>query len=93
MPPAIATARLEARISTELQSTLKRAAEIQGLTLTDFVISAVQDAAQKTIEQAGVIRLSLADQECFAQALLSPPKPNPALKRAFARRKKLLSAE
>ncbi len=93
MPPAIATARLEARISTELQSTLKRAAEIQGLTLTDFVISAVQDAAQKTIEQAGVIRLSLADQECFAQALLSPPKPNPALKRAFARRKKILTAE
>ncbi|MEK7811915.1 MAG: DUF1778 domain-containing protein [Pseudomonadota bacterium] len=93
MPPALATARLEARISTELQSTLKRAAEIQGLTLTDFVISAVQDAAQKTIEQAGVIRLSLTDQECFAQALLSPPKPNPALKRAFARRKKLLSAE
>ena len=93
MPPALATARLEARISTELQSTLKRSAEIQGLTLTDFVISAVQDAAQKTIEQAGVIRLSLTDQECFAQALLSPPKPNPALKRAFARRKKLLSAE
>jgi uncharacterized protein (DUF1778 family) len=93
MSTAIATARLEARISTELQSTLKRAAEIQGLTLTDFVISAVQDAAQKTIEQVGVIRLSLGDQECFAQALLSPPKPNPALKRAFARRKKLLTAE
>jgi len=93
MPAAISTARLEARISTELHATLKRAAEIQGRTMTDFVISAVQNAAQQAIEQAGVIRLSLTDQECFAQALLSPQKPTPALKRAFARRKKLLSAE
>lgn len=88
-----ATARLEARISTELHAMLKRAAEIQGCTLTDFVASAVQEAAQRAIEQAEVIRLSLADQECFAKAILSPPRPAPALGRAFARRRKLLHAE
>jgi uncharacterized protein (DUF1778 family) len=93
MPTAISTARLEARISTDLHSMLKRAAELQGRTMTDFVVAAVQDAAQRAIEQAEVIRLSLADQECFAQALLSPPKPSPALERAFARRSKLLRAE
>ncbi|MCE5180649.1 MAG: DUF1778 domain-containing protein [Betaproteobacteria bacterium] len=93
MTTATATARLEARISAELHATLKRAAEIQGRTVTDFVIAAVQDAAQRAIEQSGVLRLSLSDQECFASALLSPPKPTAALKRAFARRKKLLSAE
>ncbi len=87
-----ATARLEARISVELHASLKRAAEIEGRTVTDFVISAVQDAAQRAIEQSSVTRLSLADQECFAAALLSPPKPAAALKRAFARRKKLLGA-
>ena len=88
-----ATARLEARISTDLHAMLKRAAEIQGRTMTDFVVSAVQLAAQEAIETAEVIRLSLADQECFAQALLAPPRPAPALKRAFARRRKLISAE
>ncbi|NYT83108.1 DUF1778 domain-containing protein [Alcaligenaceae bacterium] len=93
MSTAISTARLEARISTDLHSMLKRAAELQGRTMTDFVVTAVQDAAQRAIEQAEVIRLSMADQECFAQALLSPPKQAPALKRAFARRSKLLSAE
>jgi len=93
MTTAISTARLEARISTELHATLKRAAEIQGRTMTDFVVSAVQDAAQRAIEQSGVIRLSLADQECFASVMLSPPKPTAALKRAFARRNKLLVAE
>ncbi|AVB17716.1 MULTISPECIES: DUF1778 domain-containing protein [Pseudomonas syringae group] len=93
MPVAVHTARLEARISTDLHSMLKRAAELQGRTMTDFVVSAVQDAAQRAIEQADVIRLSMADQECFAQALLSPPQPAPALKRAFARRSKLLRSE
>lgn len=87
---AVATARLEARISPDLHRLLKRAAEIQGRTMTDFVVAAVQEAAQQAIEQAGVIRLSLADQECFARALLSPPPPPPALKRAFARRERLL---
>jgi uncharacterized protein (DUF1778 family) len=93
MTSAISTARLEARISTDLHSMLKRAAELQGRTMTDFVIAAVQDAAQQAIEQAEVIRLSLADQACFAQALMSPPAPSPALKRAFARRNKLLRSE
>jgi uncharacterized protein (DUF1778 family) len=93
MPTAISTARLEARISTDLHSMLKRASELQGRTMTDFVISAVQDAAQRAIEQADAIRLTLADQECFAQALLSPPSRVPALNRAFSRRIKLLRTE
>lgn len=91
--PASPTARLEARISSDLHAMLKRAAELQGRTMTDFVVSAVQEAAQRAIEQAEVIRLSLVDQECFAQRLLSPPKPTPGLKRAFARRSKLLQSE
>jgi len=86
----VSTARLEARISTDLHAMLKRAAELQGRTMTDFVVSVVQEAAQRTIEQAEVVRLSLADQECFAQAMLSPAKPNAALERAFVRRNQLL---
>jgi len=61
--------------------------------MTDFVVTAVQDAAVRAIEQAEVIRLSLADQECFARALLAPPTPAPALERAFERRRKLLRTE
>jgi uncharacterized protein (DUF1778 family) len=86
-------ARLEARISTELHTLLKRAAEIEGRTMTDFVVTAVQVAARQTVERADVLSLSLADQQLFAESLLSPPKPTSALKRAFARRRKLLGAE
>ena len=91
--PTPSTARLEARISTDLHALLKRAAELQGRTMTDFVVAAVQDAAQDAIERAEVMRLSLADQACFAQALLAPPPPPPAMKRAFAHRSKLLHTE
>lgn len=93
MPATNSNARLEARISTDLHSMLKRATELQGRTMTDFVVAAVQDAAQRAIEQAEIIRLSMGDQECFAQALLSPPQPAPALERAFARHRKLLRVE
>ena len=43
MAVATTTARLEARISSDLHSMLRRAAELQGRTMTDFVVSAVQD--------------------------------------------------
>lgn len=84
-------ARLEARISHELHLTVKRAAEIQGRTVTDFVIHALHVASAQAIQQAGDIRLSVADQEAFANALITPPKPNAALKRAFAKASKRLS--
>ena len=72
MPTANTTVRLDARISTDLHAMLKRAADLQGRTMADFVVAAVQDAAQRAIEQAEVVRLSLADQ-----ALLSTPQSAP----------------
>jgi len=83
-------ARLEARMSPELHLTVKRAAEIQGRTVTDFVIQTLQIAATQAIEEASLVRLSLSDQQLFAQALISPPEPNAALKRAVDRYNKLL---
>lgn len=58
--------------------------------MTDFVVSAVQDAAHRAVTRADVLRLSATDQECFAQALLAPAKPNAALKTAFARHRELI---
>lgn len=92
-PGTNTSARLEARISAELHAMLKRAAEIEGRTVTDYVIATMQAAARQTIDQAGIITLSLADQQAFAHALLSPPEPAPAMARAFERRNKLLKPE
>lgn len=76
------TSRLEARLPASVYATLKRAAELKGRSLTDFVVSAAHDAAQRAIEEEGLIRLSAEDQRRFAEALINPPAPNAALQRA-----------
>ena len=60
--------------------------------MTDFVVDALQSAASKAITQADHVRMSIADQEAFANALITPAKPNAALKRAFSKANKLLMA-
>lgn len=92
MPSEPTTARIDARVSSKLHAMVKRAAEIRGQSMTDFVVSALQDAAERAIEQSGFIQLSLADQERFTKALIAPPKVAPALKRALAHRHKLLGS-
>jgi len=87
-----ATARLEARLPNHVLTRLKRAAEIQGRTLTDFVVAAADEAACRAIEQTEIIRLSIEDQRQITKALLNPPMPKSALKRAFKRRRQLLGA-
>jgi len=61
--------------------------------MTDFVVTAITEAAQQAIEQAEVIRLSQADSQRFAEALLSPPQQTPAMERAFARHRALVAPE
>lgn len=78
-------ARLEARLPASVYALLKRAAELKGRSITDFVVSAAHDAAQRTIEEEGIMRLSAEDQARFAKALINPPPPNAALKRAMRR--------
>jgi uncharacterized protein (DUF1778 family) len=87
------TARLEARLPSKVLTRLKRAAEIQGRTLTDFVVAAADEAACRAIEQTEIIRLSAEDQRQIAKAILNPPKPTLALRRAARRYRKLFGAE
>jgi uncharacterized protein (DUF1778 family) len=76
------TARLEARIAPEALALVKRAAELEGRSVSDFVVAAAQEAAHRAIEEAGIIRLSAEDQRRFVELLLNPPEPAPALRRA-----------
>lgn len=87
------TARLEARLPIEVLDRLKRAAEIQGRSLTDFVVAAADEAACRAIEQTEIIRLSVEDQRQIAEAILNPPKPTPALLKAVRRYRELFGVE
>jgi uncharacterized protein (DUF1778 family) len=84
------TSRIEARIAPDVLALVKRAAEILGRSVSDFVVVAAQEAAHRTIEEAHVIRLSVQDQQRFADCLLNPPKPSPALARAKKAHSKLI---
>lgn len=84
------TARIEARIAPEALAVVRRAAEIQGRSISDFVVAAAQDAAQKTVAELEIIRLSREAQEQFVSLLLNPPPPSDALLRALERHSSLI---
>ena len=86
------TARIEARIAPDVLAAVKRAAEIEGRSVSDFVVDAARQAAERTIEGAQIIRLSLADQARVAALLAAPPAPSAGLDRAMDAHRKLIQA-
>jgi uncharacterized protein (DUF1778 family) len=92
MQTAPRPARLEARISPEVHALLKRAAEIEGRSLTDFVVAAASAAARQTLAETGVIRLSGESARAFAALLLDPPAPTPAMARAWEHHRRLFGS-
>jgi uncharacterized protein (DUF1778 family) len=87
------TARLETRLPHAVMGRLKRAAEIRGCTVTDFVVAAADEAACRAIEETEIIRLSIEGQRQIAAAILNPPAATPALKKAAKRYRGLCGAQ
>jgi len=80
--------RLEARISLKQKHLFQHAANLSGRSLTDFAISALQEAAKNIIQEHAIIQLSLRDQQTFVEVLFAPPKPNNRLLKAAKRYQK-----
>jgi uncharacterized protein (DUF1778 family) len=74
--------RIEARIKPDTLVLVRRAAEMQGRSVSEFVVAAAEGAARKVIEEANTIRLSVEDQRRFVELLLDPPVATAALLRA-----------
>jgi uncharacterized protein (DUF1778 family) len=89
---ATRTSRIEARIAPDALRVVKRAAELQGRSISDFVVAAAREIALKTIDEAQLIRLSLEDQQRFVELLLNPPVLAPALKRARKAHARLIAS-
>jgi uncharacterized protein (DUF1778 family) len=81
--------RLEARISKEQKELFQRAADLQGRSLTDFVLSSVLDAAKRAIQEHEMMILSVQDREVFVEALLNPPELSCKLEAAAQRYKQI----
>lgn len=80
-PPA-KTYRFDARLTEEQKFLIQRAADLEGRTMTDFVLHSAEAAAERTIEKRAMLILTARETEAFASAIVSPPRPGPVLKKA-----------
>jgi uncharacterized protein (DUF1778 family) len=76
------TYRFDARLSEEQKLLIQMAADLEGRTMTDFVLYSAETAAERTIEQRAMLVLTARETEVFVNAMLSPPEPGRALRRA-----------
>lgn len=76
------TYRFDARLNEEQKLLIQRAADLEGRTMTDFVLHSAEQAAERTIEGRAMLILTARDTEAFADAILRPVKPGPILRKA-----------
>lgn len=82
--------QLEACFTSEQKELLQMAAELEGITLYDFIIISAQERAQVTIAEHNRIKLDLEDSLAFAESLLDPPEPNQRMMAAAAAYKRAM---
>jgi uncharacterized protein (DUF1778 family) len=80
--------RLETRVTAEQKALIEHAAALQGRTVTDFVLTSVQDAARRAIEEHRQFELSVRDSQAFVNALLNPKPVNDRLRDTVHRYRK-----
>ncbi len=74
--------RFDARLDEDLKRLIQRAADLEGRTMTDFVLQSAQVAAERTIQERAMLLLRARDTEAFVAAILNPAEPGPALRAA-----------
>ena len=74
--------RMSLRIPAKDKALLMRAASLQQINLTEFVLRASVQAAQAAIEQAERLQLSERDSLRVLDLLEAPPAPNARLRAA-----------
>lgn len=77
--------RLETRVTTDQKRLIEHAAALQGRTVTDFVLTSLQDAARRAIEEHQHLELSLRDSQAFVEALVEPRPVNERLTETIRR--------
>ncbi len=84
------TARIEARIDPELKAKFQTAADIENITLCEFLVKSAREAADSTIANHNVLKLSAEGSRAFAEAILNPREPNQKLKEVMKRHQQVI---
>ena len=79
--------RLEVRVTREQKKLIARAAAPRGSTVTEFIVASAQQAAANTIKDFELLTLHDEARDVFVNAVLHPPAPNEAARKAGQRYK------
>ena len=77
--------RIEIRATAELKASLEKAAQLQDQSLSAFVLSASREAATRVLGDQTRFMLSASQMKKLNQALDTPARELPALKRLFSK--------
>lgn len=76
--------RLGFRLDPKTKELIQRAAKLERRRLTAYCLTALTDAAQRTIDQHEHLQLSDRDRASFFDVLVNPPPVSERLERALA---------
>jgi uncharacterized protein (DUF1778 family) len=80
--------RLGFRVDEETKELIERAAHLERRKLTEFCVTALAEAAHRTIAAHETLTLSERDRGAFFNALINPPKLSERLARALTEHKR-----
>ena len=87
-PGATRAERLGFRLDEETKELIERAAHLDRRKITEFCVTALADAARRTIAEHETLALSERDRRAFFDALIHPPEPSERLRRALVEHKR-----
>ena len=76
--------RISARVTQDVHSTLRQAAEMVGATVNQFLVQTALKEAENIIERERTIQLTQRDAKVFFGMLDRPPQPKAKLRAAVA---------
>jgi uncharacterized protein (DUF1778 family) len=82
--------RFDARLNEHQKILIQRAADLEGRSMTDFVLHSAETAAQRVIEERAMLILSARETETFVSAILNPAEPGTVLRGAARRYKRTI---
>lgn len=77
--------RIELRLPASRKALIQHAADLEGRSVSDFVLSVAQRAAEETIRAHEVLTLTVEESQHFLEVMENPPEPSDYLRTAATR--------
>ena len=84
------TERIEARVDPDVRKLIMAAAEMEGRSISEFLVASAKERAEQTLHRHAVYHLTAEDQIRFAEAILDPRPLNDAMKEGLALHEQLV---